>query len=564
MPMGGSKSLHRDPSSIMLALLCCAAASPAAVAEPAIEQAALVLSTAGNPDPLSPERLEEIDAVLGDILISNNDIFDVSDPRESGLLYRVANALHIQTQEQVIRRQLLLHTGDAYSRDTIAETERLLRSNRYIQTAEIRPIRLEDGAVDLEVLTEDTWTLSPEVSFSYKGGASTGGFRIEESNLLGTGSDIKVGYKSKIERDQAYFGFRDGQLGASRMQLDLWAARADDGSSYRLSLQQPFYALDAHRAGGAYIERFDQVDPLYQLGSIYDEVHHAARRAEVFYGWSEGLVDGRVSRLKLGLGYDAHRFAGAGDTPRPPDAPPDRRDVYPFVAWESLENRYEEIHNADNIARVEDRYVGTRLAARLGYAGTVLGSDEAAWLYALDAQRSLKLFGNTLMLHGGLRGRLASRAPDSYRVETAARLYHRQSPGRLLYAELSGTLAEQADPNEQVTLGGDNGLRGYPLRYQAGKAVALFTLEQRFYTDWYPFRLFRVGAAAFVDVGRAWDVYGAPEADLGLLRDVGVGLRIGSPRSSRGTMLHIDVAYPLDGPQEIRHAQLVIETGTSF
>jgi len=548
----------------MLVFLCCVAAPLASMAEPALESAAYTTSVMPEPDPLSLGRLEAADAVLGEIRISNGDIFDTSDPEENGFFFRLLNTLHIQTREEVIRRQLLVSTGDPYSQDSIAEAERSLRRNKYIQSAEIRPVRFEDGAVDLEVITEDTWTLSPDISFTHKGGASTGGFELEEANLLGTGSDIKLGYKSRVERNQAYFGFRDGQLGASRMQLDLWAARADDGSSYRLSLQQPFYAMNAHHAGGVYFESFDQVDPLYQLGEVYDEVDHAARRAEVFYGWSDGLVDGRVSRFKAGLGYDAHRFAGIDGLDRPPDTPADRRDVYPFVAWEGLENRYEQTRNFDNIARVEDRYLGTRVAARLGYASTLLGSEVPAWLYALDAQRSLELFGDTLMLRGGLRGRVAAGDPDSFRFETQARWYHRQSPGRLLYAELSGAIAEQQDPDEQLTIGGDNGLRGYPLRYQAAKAAAMFTLEQRFYTDWYPFRLFRVGAAAFVDVGKAWGVYGDPDADLGLLSDVGVGLRIGSPRSSRGSMLHFDVAYPLDGPADIRHLQFVIETGTSF
>jgi len=562
--MGRKKPFHQDPFRAALVLFCCTALPPAVLAEPALEPAALATSVTANPDPLSPEWLEATDAVLRDIRIANGDIFDTDDPDEAGLFYRLVNALHIQTHEEVIRRQLLVQTGDAFSQEAIAETERLLRNNKYIQNVEIKPVRFEDGKVDLEVLTKDTWTLSPDISFTHKGGASTGGFELEEANLLGTGSDIKLGYKSKVERNQAYFGYRDGQLGASRMQLDLWAARADDGSSYRLSLQQPFYALNANHAGGVYLESFDQVDPLYQLGEVYDEVEHSARRAEVFYGWSDGLVDDRVSRLKVGLGYDAHSFAGVDSLERPADAPADRHDVYPFVAWEWLENRYEQTRNQDNIARVEDRYLGARIAARLGYASTMLGSEESAWLYALDAQRSLKLFGDTLMLEGGLRGRQASREPDSYRLQTAARWYHRQSPERLLYAELSGAIADQQDPNEQLTIGGDNGLRGYPMRYQAAKAVAMFTLEQRFYTDWYPFRLFRVGAIAFVDVGKAWGVYGGPEADLGLLSDVGVGLRIGSPRSSHGSMLHFDVAYPLQGPADIRHLQFIVETGRSF
>jgi hypothetical protein len=566
MRMVGKHFFHRDPAGVMLALLCCAGTQTAALAEPApaLEHATLTITAATDPDPLSPEQLEQLDTVLGDIRIRNGDIFDENDPEENGLFYRIANTLHIQTRENVIRRQLLVHSGDPYTQDAIAETERLLRTNKYIQTAEIRPIQLENGEVDLEVLTEDTWTLSPQISFSHKGGASTGGFEFEEANLLGTGSDVKIGYKSRVERNQAYFGYRDNQLGASRMQLDLSTARADDGSSYRLLLEQPFYALNARRAGGVFIESFDQVDPLYQLGEVYDEVRHDVRRFEVFHGWSEGLVHDHVSRYKIGLGYDAHSFDAVDDMQISPYAPADRRDVYPFVAWEWLENHFEQTRNADNIARIEDRFLGSRVAARLGYASTALGSDDDAWVYALDAQRSARLFGDTLMLHGGLRGRQASRDPDSYRFETGARWYHRQSPKRLLYAELSGAVAEQPDTDEQLTIGGDNGLRGYPMRYQAAKAVAILTLEQRFYTDWYPFRLFRVGAVMFADVGRAWGVYGTPDADLGLLRDVGVGLRIGNSRSSRGSMLHIDVAYPLDGPADIRHAQFILETSSSF
>jgi hypothetical protein len=50
------------------------------------------------------------------------------------------------------------------------------------------------------------------------------------------------------------------------------------------------------------------------------------------------------------------------------------------------------------------------------------------------------------------------------------------------------------------------GLRGYPLRYESGTSRGLLTVEQRFYTDWYPFRLVRFGAAIFGDVGRTWGV----------------------------------------------------------
>jgi hypothetical protein len=39
-------------------------------------------------------------------------------------------------------------------------------------------------------------------------------------------------------------------------------------------------------------------------------------------------------------------------------------------------------------------------------------------------------------------------------------------------------------------------------QWHAGTSRGLLTFEQRFYTDWYPFRLARFGAAVFGDVGR--------------------------------------------------------------
>lgn len=112
--------------------------------------------------------------------------------------------------------------------------------------------------------------------------------------------------------------------------------------------------------------------------------------------------------------------------------------------------------------------------------------------------------------------------------------------------------------------GGDNGLRGYPLRYQSGTASALVTVEERIYTDWYPFRLFHIGAAAFADAGRTWGQDVAGQEPLGLLSDVGVGLRIGNARSGFGNVLHIDFAVPLSRQPGIDSVQLLVETHHSF
>ena len=115
-----------------------------------------------------------------------------------------------------------------------------------------------------------------------------------------------------------------------------------------------------------------------------------------------------------------------------------------------------------------------------------------------------------------------------------------------------------------MLLGGDNGLRGYPLRYQAGTRRAILTVEERFYTELYPWRLFRVGYAAFMDVGRVDGQDPRASPSLGTLSDVGFGLRLSSPRSSGRSIVHIDLAFPLNGDPSIDKVQLLVETKGSF
>ena len=163
-----------------------------------------------------------------------------------------------------------------------------------------------------------------------------------------------------------------------------------------------------------------------------------------------------------------------------------------------------------------------------------------------------------------LDGRIEGGSIANGILSAEARYYAHTSKRTKFFASVTGTMTEALDAENQLLLGGDNGLRGYPLRYQAGTSSALMTLEERYYTNWYPFRLFRVAAAAFFDMGRTWgtDVTGAES--LGLLKDVGVGLRFGASRSAFGNVIHVDLAFPLDGDPSIDKVQFVVGTKAKF
>lgn len=515
---------------------------------------------------LAPSLPDASGKRIGAITISSDSIFDLDNPEENKALYRLANRLHIKTRPDVIQQQLLFKPGDRFSAQALEESERILRTNRYIQEVSISPVRHDNGAVDVNVETSDVWTLMPKLAASRSGGKNEVAIGLKEMNLFGSGTAIEVLYKSDVDRDSRMLKFVDRNLGNSWYGLKLDFADNSDGYSQFVEIGKPFYSLDSRDALGFSIQVKDSINSFYDRGGEASEYQDRASAFEVYRGWSEGLRDGWARRYTAGFAYDEHRFCEVTDSVYPTSViPGDRELLTPFVGFEIVEDRYEKSKNHDQLNRVEDRFLGARIGARLGIARAGAGSDRDAWLLNVGAQTG---FGDSdtssLLLATQLGGRVEHDGARNVSLNVSARYYKHQSDRRRLYMNLSGTYGRNLDLDQYLVLGGDTGLRGYPLRYQTGDKRALFTIEQRYFTDWYPFRLFHVGGALFFDVGRTWGDSPVAASNTKLLKDVGVGLRIGSSRSGLGRMIHVDLAIPLDDKEGIDGVQFLVSTRKSF
>ena len=242
-----------------------------------------------------------------------------------------------------------------------------------------------------------------------------------------------------------------------------------------------------------------------------------------------------------------------------------RKLLTPFVGFEMVQDRYEKSSNYDQINRVEDRFLGTRLSGRLGVARAGSGSDRDALLLKIGAQTG---FGDSqtssLLLASEFGSRLEQGGVQNLRLGVSAKYYRNQSERRRLYLSLGGIYGYNLDLDQFLVLGGDTGARGYPLRFQTGDKSLLLTVEQRYFTDWYPFRLFHVGGALFFDVGRTWGNSPVADSSKELLSDVGFGLRLASSRSGLGRMIHVDLAFPLSNSSYIDGVQFLVSTRKSF
>jgi len=519
----------------------------------------------GAADALDPERLEAEQVVIGEVIIDAEDVFDLSDPQENNLLYRLANRLHIITKDPVVEKQLLFKPGEPYSKRLADESERILRNNNYFYDVSITPVNRRDGAVDLLVNTRDVWTLKPGFSFSRSGGENKKSVNLEELNLLGRGQQIEFLRSSDIDRDTTSFEFRDEHFGRSWTSVKLRLADNSDGHSNLLSVIRPFYALDTRWSAGVTAYDDDRSSTLYQLGEKAAEYRHERDYASAFGGWSAGLQDGWVQRYTVGVVTDDNRFSNVIDATLPAAIPADRKLVYPFFGVEIIEDKFEKSTNRDQISKTEDFLTGTRISGSLGWSNDGWGADRDALLYALSANLSLGELSKTAwLLSANASGRYESGESRNSVLNLDARYYRQQTEKRMIFAAIAGTVGSNLDLDNPVELGGNTGLRGYPLRYQSGNSKVLLTLEQRYFWDWYPFRLFRVGGAIFADYGRTWGDNPLGGPSRGWLADVGFGLRFAPTRTGSRKIVHLDIAFPLDGDESIDKVQILIESKKRF
>jgi hypothetical protein len=504
---------------------------------------------------------------INSITVTKLPIFDANNPDENNVVYQWVNDHHIYTRDKVVQRQLLFAANDVTTGEEIRESERLLRDRKFTSDASIRILSQCNNGVDLEVVTREVWTLTPEVSYSSAGGDSSYKFGVRDSNFLGSGRQFSTSFEKDEDRNAFVIRGRDPNYHGSRRVIDLKFANLSDGYSYALGYAQPFYALDTRTAWTTKFNSDKQTLTQYASSEKVSETEVTSDFAEMSFGWSKGIQDNHVNRFTLGLRHDQRDYGAGTDLPLP-STTLDSYDInYPFAAYEFTETDYARAYNINQIYRTEDLHIGKRFVSSLGYAP---GSDSRMiW----DGEYSdTLLFSAKVLLQFSMdwTGQLVSDSNEWQNSLAHVNLaYHRgQTSSRSLYIGLNSTFSHNLRNGEQVDLGGNAGLRGFDNHFLTGDHSTVFTIEQRLFTKTHPFNLVRLGYAAFVDVGAT---YGgdrsALDADSGeVFSNVGFGLRLAPSKSEKGQVIHVDLAYPISGDFQTksRSLQFTAELKKSF
>ncbi len=558
-------ALHLVVLGLLIKLMSVEAVANIDGCEPSTDNAESIHKT-------SPINIPQIKTIKR-IDIVRQSIFDTSNPDENNYFFRMANRLHYTTKESVIRQQLLIQEGDIYDIKKIKESERILRSNRYLDDVKIVESVGCDHHVILQVVTRDLWTLSPELSFSRSGGDNNTTVGFQDTNFLGTGKDVWIVSKKNEERTSKTVAYQDKQLLGTRMKLLTKYANNSDGKQQQYELVQPFYAFDSRRAYGLTHSHFIRNDGIYLTYKEDYEVNHDEETNDIFYGWSDGIINNNVYRWLVGFSWRRHDYALV-DTALAVTPPEDQEVNFPWLELSKTEDSFTQLTNLYSLHRTEDFFVGRAWRVRLGWADETFGSDQDRLIMDSDFTETLLNTENNLMQvsfrFGTYWNKDTSSAED---LDASARFkyFNRSSSNTQNIFGLDIDIIKNASGQRQLLLEGDSdtdlNLRGYPSHFQFGDRRMVFSYERRFYTHYHVLNLFYLAGAVFLDIGRAWHSENVSDTDTivndmsdgtsvdnamsedrtsnSVLADIGFGFRLSPSRSHKSKMLHLDFAVPL-------------------
>lgn len=464
------------------------------------------------------------------------------------------NRLHVKTQKSFIRNELLLREGDLLEPDLMRESERNLRRYTFLTDVSVRSRRINDQEADLFVNTEDQWTTKPNLSWGSTRGSRILDIGIEEENFLGLGRRVGLRYEKAPERDGFVGLYGDPRFLNTRLRLNLRYARFSDGHRLNYALVQPFYAQEARWSYG--VNGFDlkRLQHFYYQGIDAAALEHVQHNVtfDVNRAWGPRYQRNRAGLI---LGYSQNLFPSvlifdeeaAQEEEIQRNLDPVESELFNIgMSLVRDRQRFVKFYYVDNFGRTEDLPYGTLASLAVVHSNDDRGRDflTSNFTGRYTFHRNARQY---FVSHAGLSLRREAGEWNNWIAEFLLRYYIQKdstkfgffkSPKQTLAANLAATITADMDAPFQLSLGEDEGLRGYPFRGFTGLNRALLNLEYRVMIPW-EHRLVGVAAVPFIDSGYVWN----PDHHFGA--SVGIGLRIGLKKYGRTRVLRVDYAFPL-------------------
>lgn len=492
--------------------------------------------------------------------ITVNNIFNEDNPDEDTFLYRLANRLQVNTRENTIRKQLLFKQGDAIDLDLLDESLRRLYQKEYLLAVQLRPTQICADGVHLNLVVRDAWTIEPRISAGQSGGETSSQIGLRDGNFLGSGAELELVYKSNQERSQVDYKYRAENFLHTRWLAEFYHADLSDGENNRVIIERPFFSNNTRWAYGFKVEDLTQVDKIRHNNEVINAFGHRVSRDEVYIGNAFSTNNQRTYRIRIGSTELMREFKEVELTEHLPDA---ELHQYNWIGIERQSNVYKQYNNLNFIARTEDIAMGHGF--RLRYGSGLWGNGD-------QLKRLIGSYNKAVALDDFHFLQFGTHIDITYNSDTQSTANSTWGLSSSYHHFIDRKNRWQVDARwdkgndlaqyRELTLGEESGMRGYPLSFQRGDNRYLMNIERRYYSDLHWFNLIRVGAVAFMDIGRAWD--SATQSEAKLLASTGIGLRFQTSKTGNPAVIQVNLSKPLVATEGIDSYLLSVAVGARF
>jgi hypothetical protein len=195
----------------------------------------------------SGKKIRHIEIQRLNVFGANINDPTASDPEK---IENILNKTHFNTNENIIRKNLLMEEGDTISPLTLSDNERILRELPFIDDARIVVVPLSDEEADIVILTKDVYSLGG--SYTYRG-LKRGNVSVFEKNLFGLGHEIGFDVPFDIKISSAPgFGvhYTITNMWKSFTNLNLFFADGLGKTTYGFNLSRDLVSSATKYAGG--------------------------------------------------------------------------------------------------------------------------------------------------------------------------------------------------------------------------------------------------------------------------------------------------------------------------
>lgn len=280
--------------------------------------------------PVSAPKSERVDAfkrfegkMVRRIEVRTFDPFgySVDDTTKNPVAFiqRAGNAMHRQTRPVVVRNLLLVKPGRPLDPLEVSESERVLRTQPFVNDARIvaQPVAAAPDSLDLLVLVHDKWSIGASGSADL----SSADGKLSERNFLGLGQSLEqgVGYTLGEKQPRLNGSHEVYNIGRTHISSLLAYHTGPDANGLSASLQRPFYSpLATWAAGASWSQGWSRHVVEGAGGEVLDDRILSPASLDLWAGRAFRLGDGTEPGSRNSNFVLAGRYAQTRYATRPP------------------------------------------------------------------------------------------------------------------------------------------------------------------------------------------------------------------------------------------------------